>query len=84
MVQELDMTETTWHTCKHIAKGYIKRLFSQTFLVLKVAMPLHFGKLSLKGRNMTSFPSSCLLVAVWNMHVMAGALAVILDYEIKS
>ena len=47
-------------------------------------MPLHFGKLSLKGRNMTSFPSSCLRVAVWNMHVMAESLAVILDYETKS
>ena len=47
-------------------------------------MPLQFGKLSLKGRNMTSFPSSCLRVAVWNMHVMAGSLAVILDYETKS
>ena len=47
-------------------------------------MPLHFGKVSLKGRNMTSFPSSCLLVAVWNMHVMAGSLAVILGYETES
>ena len=56
----------------------------QSFLMLKVAMSLHFGKLSLKGRNMTLFLPSYLLAAVWNVHVMAGAPAVTLDYKTKS
>lgn len=48
------------------------------------AMPLHFGKLSLKGRDMTLLLPSYLLSAVWNVHVMAGAPAVTLAIKPKS
>lgn len=48
------------------------------------AMPLHFGKLSLQGRDMTLLFPSYLPSAVWNVHVMAGAPAVTLAIKPKS